>query len=411
MARPINPTPPLRYHKPSRSWYIFTRGRRVHLGGNKRVAESKRLQMIGASLGGAAPESAKTAATGGLTLAAALAQFREWAPSRYHDSRAIYRFDSAISAAVAVHGGTPADAIDGQAVEDIREHLLADVCNRTGRPLARGYVNDLVRAVKTMFAWLKRRRLVAANTLSEVRQVRALAPGDGGRETNPVPPVADWVVAATVCECSPTVRAMVALQRATGMRPGELCSMRRRDLSTSPAEVLAVPGQSRAVAAVEVDGVPIWFYVPAKHKNLHRGKMRAVAIGPDGQRALAPFLDRNPDDYLFRPADEISPAEGRALRVGPCYCPRSYHNAIVRAVARANRIRKQAAERGLVPVFVQIPHWSPNQLRHAAAEAVAEKVDAESAANMLGHSASRRALDAYVQGCILRAAETAAKVG
>lgn len=406
MARTASKTPALRYHKQTRRYYIFTGGKRVYLGSHKGTAANRRLEIVASIIEGKPAPVAIASASGGTTLARALADFRLWALTHYTDSRAIARFDAVIAAAIAEHGETPADQFDGQGVEDIRNALT----NRKPE-LARGYINCLIRALKTAFAWMKRRKIVCANTLAEVRQVRALMAGEGGRETTPIPPVEDWVIEATRRECSRTIRAMIDLQRATGMRPGELCRMRRCDLTTLPSEVLPIPGQRRTIKAMEAEGVPIWWYVPARHKNLHRGKMRIVPIGPDGQQILKPFLDRAHDNYIFRPADDLSLARQKALRAGPCYDVRAYHNAIVRAVGRANRVRKQAVERALVPLFVSVPPWSPNQLRHAALEDAADRLDPEHAAAIGGHSASMRALDAYVQATIKKAASAAAKVG
>lgn len=406
MARTASKTPTLRYHKQTKRYYIFGGGKRVYLGGHKGTAAKRRLEIIACMIEGTPPTVAFASASGGTTLARALTEFRKWAPTHYTDNRAIARFDAVIAAAIAAHGETPADQFDGQGVEDVRTVLTSR------KPeLSRGYINCLIRALKTAFAWMKRRKIVCANTLAEVRQVKALMAGDGGRETTPIPPVEDWVVEATRRECSCTIRAMIDLQRLTGMRPGELCRMRRCDVSTSMAEVLPIPGQRRTIKAVEAEGVPIWRYVPSKHKNLHRGKMRIVPIGPDAQKVLLPFLERAPEDYIFRPSDDLSPARHKALCAGPCYNVRAYHNAIVRAVGRANRLRKEAAEKGLVPLFVRVPSWSPNQLRHAALEDTADRIDAEHAAAIGGHSASMRALDSYVQATIRKAASAAAKVG
>lgn len=409
MARPVSKTPPLRYHKPTRNWYVFTGGKRIYLGRNKPTAEQRRLQIIGATIQGQPVDAATVAGAGGMTLSEALIAFREYANSHYSDDRARMRYKSIIEATVKVHGATPADRFDGQCVDDVRAELLS---RTKPKKLSRKYINCLIRALKTAFAWMRRRKIVSANTLAEVREVKALMPGEGGRETLPIPPVEDWVIDATSRECTPTIRAMIDLQRITGMRPGELVIMRPCDLTTDANQSIHVPGQNRTIRAMDFDGVLVWFYVPPRHKTMHRGKMRIVPIGPAGQAILKPFLSRrDPSDYVFKPSIDLSAGQCRALCVGDYYPVRSYHNAIGRAVIRANKMRRQAVERGLIPAFIEVPAWHPNQLRHAAAESVAEKIDAESAANLLGHSASRRALDSYIQACIKRAGETAAKIG
>ena len=112
-------------------------------------------------------------------------------------------------------------------------------------------------------------------------------------------PVDDAHAAATLPHLPRQVRAIVELQRFTGARPGETCSMRGRDRSTA--------GE-------------IWEYRPAEHKTAHRGKGRTVFIGPAAREALRPWLRPDPTEHLFKPreAAEERPAAMRGPEVeGP----------------------------------------------------------------------------------------------
>ena len=75
---------------------------------------------------------------------------------------------------------------------------------------------------------------------------------------------------------------MVRLQRLTGARPGEICSLRPLDLDTSG---------------------DVWRYIPEKHKTSHRGRERIILIGPRGQSILRPYLLRAADAFCFSPQE------------------------------------------------------------------------------------------------------------
>ena len=93
---------------------------------------------------------------------------------------------------------------------------------------------------------------------------QSLAP-DRPRVT--VAPVADVEWAYPYLHPREPVRAIyeaiLRVQLLTGMRPGELCRL--------------TPGQLDRTADV-------WVYAPAGHKNRHRGKRRAVDVGPRHKR-------------------------------------------------------------------------------------------------------------------------------
>jgi integrase len=73
---------------------------------------------------------------------------------------------------------------------------------------------------------------------------------------------------------------MVQLQALTGMRPDEVCSMRKGDIDTTGK---------------------LWTYKPARHKTAHHGIDRTIYLGPKAQAVVAPFLGPNLSEYLFSP--------------------------------------------------------------------------------------------------------------
>jgi hypothetical protein len=151
-------------------------------------------------------------------------------------------------------------------------------------------------------------------------------------------------------------------------------------------------------------GVPIWFFRPESHKTEHHDIDRAIFLGPRAQEILRPFLFRDPGAFLFSPKEavEAQRARQRAQRkskVQPSqvcrkksrpkkqpkerYTRDSYTRAISYAIARANRERLQF---GPIRLSDYIPHWAPNQLRHALATEARQQFGLEAAQIILGHS-------------------------
>jgi integrase len=97
----------------------------------------------------------------------------------------------------------------------------------------------------------------------------------------------------------------------------------------------------------------IWIYCPPEHKTAWRDDTRKVPLGKPEQVLIAPYL--------------VGKTAGQAVfctRRGEQYDPKSYCDAIARAIVRANRS---------LPDDQKIPHWTPYQLRHAGVtELVAE---------------------------------------
>ena len=91
---------------------------------------------------------------------------------------------------------------------------------------SRPYINTAVKRIRATFRWAVSFEFVPANVLHALQSVEPLKFGRcTAPEPEPVTPVADEVVAATLAYLPPSVRAMVELQRLTGMRPGEVCAL------------------------------------------------------------------------------------------------------------------------------------------------------------------------------------------
>lgn len=290
--------------------------------------------------------------------------------------------------------------------------------------LCRNEVNRRMALIKQMFKWAVSEELVPPAVFQGVSTVRNLSKGrTAAVDYEPVGPVPDAVVDRTLEHLPPTVAAMVRLQLATGMRPGELVAMRPCDLTTTGA---------------------VWEYRPASHKSEHKDRDRVVMIGPRGQAILGPFLGLELTAPVFSPkrAMEAQAAERRAGRKTPlwpshvkaqaarkrtrgprkpgdAYSVESYRNAVYRACDQANPhpsldrvpvIRMTAEQKAEFVAWRNEHRWHPNQLRHSAATAIRREFGIEVSRAVLGHSDSE-VTAIYAERDLTAAREAASRLG
>jgi integrase len=119
-------------------------------------------------------------------------------------------------------------------------------------------VNKQVGRIKRVFKWAEAQEMIPVAVVQSLACVQGLQRGrTEARETEPVKPVAEEIVNATLPYLWPTVRAMVELQRLAGMRPGEV----------------------RAMQLSEIDRTgDVWIYRPTCHKMAQAGRTREIPM-------------------------------------------------------------------------------------------------------------------------------------
>jgi integrase len=399
--------PKLQFHGATRQGRIWLHGRDVYLGpwgdGDKHHPSAACLaayhRAVAEWLGSGATAAARAVPAPQRTVTQVLVPYLAFARDYYRDADGsdtgqYERVVAALAPVEALYGDTPADEFDSLKLKAVRAELLRRPSRKDpAKRLARGYVNNLIGCVQTAFTWLASERLVADAVAASLRTVTALRRGKGGVEAPPVLPADPAAVEATLPHLLPVVRAMVELQRLTGMRPGEVCRLTPAEVSTDPARPIVVTHGDRPqkVAALRVGETLVWVYGPSRHKTCGKGKARLVAIGPQGQAVLGPYLaDREPGAHCFCPVEsvrlfhcqkraarksKVQPSQVdrsrpyRRTRPGPFYTPDSYRHAVQRACRRAG-----------------VPLWSPNQLRHTVADMVSERHDEDTASAVLGNT-------------------------
>ena len=131
-------------------------------------------------------------------------------------------------------------------------------------------------------------------------------------------PIRDVLRTLKDTKLHPHVRAMCLVQLRTGMRPGEVCTLKGSEIDTNKSP---------------------WVCRPEEWKGSWREKDRVIAIGPRAQLILLPYLN---DGYLFTP-NRRKALHGQPWRV------LSYCRALTDAQDRQG-----------------VPHWTPQQLRKRA---------------------------------------------
>lgn len=384
MPRRPQEMPPLRPHKATGVWYVVLDGHRHYLGKDQAKAEEGRRRLLAERLL-AGPGPLPDVRAGRVSVAEVVLACRLEANRRYSPGQ-LPRVRQALAAVTELYASTAADAFGCVQLDAVRTWLLSRPHQRRqGQSLSRNYVNRLVGVVQTLWAWAALKGLVPPEKARDLQLLEAVRKGQGGRETPRVLAVAPDLVERTLPACAPVVRAMIRVQQFTGMRPGEVCALLRREISTSPAERIQVP-DGPAIAAVDVAGVTIWLAAPGAHKTSWKGKVRIIAVGPRAQAELQPYLGRPADATVFSPA-------------GLPRCRRDYYTTDSYDAVLARACRKAG-----------LPHWAPNQLRHAAGDAAANAFDQHHAQAVLGHS-TPSTTSTYIDALIAKAAAVAVRLG
>lgn len=268
--------------------------------------------------------------------------------------------------------------------------------------LSRKVVNQRVKRIQRMFRWAVSKQLIQPSIYAAVSALEGLKQWrSDARETEPVRPVARAVVEETLPLLQPMVADMVRLQLETGMRSGEMVTMRAIDIDTTGK---------------------VWLYKPKDHKTQHHGHGRVVTIGPRAQEIISRYLTVDTQAYLFSPArcmDErraalrlarktpVQPSQrdrskSSAKRTpGSRYTTESYGKSIAAAIKRYNAKR---------PESEHVPHWHPHQLRHTRALEIKRKHGLDKARQVLGHS-SPVVTEMYAGIDVASAAEVMAEMG
>jgi integrase len=250
---------------------------------------------------------------------------------------------------------------------------------------------------------------------------------------NRVRPVAAPHIEAVLPFLSRQVVAMVRLELLSGIRSGELCGMRIKDIDRTPL---------------------IWTYSPERHKTWHHEHERVIRFGMRAKAILEPFLTdgRDPSAFVFSPVQAEAERHEQLRRdrktpVQPSQVKRadrsrrrrrrrpphehfnagSYRRAIDRACAQAfpppPLLAKQDDETvaewmarlspdqvNQLKTWRKAHSWHPHQLRHSFATNIRREFGPDAALVLLGDKTTRM-VDVYAEMDEAKANMVIAEVG
>ncbi len=334
------------------------------------------------------------AATGDLTIHELLIGYWRHAEAYYRKNgkptSQLSRIKLALKPVKALYGHTIAKDFGPLALKAVRDKMIQDQWTR-------GFINSCVGCIKRVFKWGVENELVPPSVFHGLQAVPGLKRGrTEARETEKIRPAPDKDVDATLPYLTRAVRTMVQVQRLAGMRPSEVVTMRPCDIDRTAKK-------------------KTWVYRPESHKTEHHDIARVIFLGPKAQAELAPFLlGRPPETYLFSPQEMIAEFRAkqrseRKTKVQPSQVNRKKRHperqpGVCYSVDTYRRAIEQACQRH------GIPHWHPNQLRHAKATEIRRVAGLDAARVVLGHR-SPQVTEVYAEIDVDKAEAVMAKMG
>lgn len=341
-----------------------------------------------------------------LTVGALCAEYLKSAEQYYRNknqpgktSKSVALVRSSLRHVVALYRWVPAENFGPKALLTVRAEMIKnggkfyDRHKRVIRTVrySRTHINKMVGVIKRAFKWAVGEELIEAEVWQKLQAVVGLQYGrSDARETDPVRPVDPAILAETLKHLPPIVAAMVEIERLSGMRPGEVVTMRPCDIT------------------FDLSGCAC--YRPSTHKMQYKGRERRIYLGPQAVAILRPFLDRPSDQFCFSPAevvewrrqqkrkarktpygashrrrDEKKRKTEPKRRPGARFETASYGRAIT-AATKAAFPTPAGLDKAQAQDWRRRHDWNPNQLRHAWATRMRELEGIEAASVGLGHA-------------------------
>ncbi|HWB14334.1 MAG TPA: hypothetical protein VG826_34230 [Pirellulales bacterium] len=299
MPRLVHAVPKYRHHKASGQAVVTISGTDHYLGpwrSKKSHAEYDRLISEWTAAGRPARGVERTGVTVVELCAAYLCRAEDYYRKNGQPTRSIERVRLALAVLRRTYGDTPVADFTPVSLEALQKQLVVE-----GK--SRPYVNALVAQIKRVFKRGVAILLVPPVVLTAIEAVEGLKKHrTTAREPEPIGPVPDSVVDATLAELAPVVADMVRFQRLTGARPGEICSLRPCDVDRTD---------------------DVWVYRPASHKTPASWTGSGHLHRSEGKKTARPLHAAAGRRVLFQPG-----RESRGAQRAPACSPKNEGTAV-----------------------------------------------------------------------------------
>lgn len=376
------------HHKPTNQAYVRIDGRFHYLGTYDSQSSHKEFDRIMAKFHSGRFDSDSESITVNRLVVLYLDHAQVYYQKNGQPTSEVHAIRSAMKPLVKACGSLKVSRFGPPQLIKVREMMIENGWVRTT-------VNANVKRIKAMLKWAVVQGRIEASVWDHCKAVDGLKKDrTNAKESEPVRPVEKAVVEATKPFLSAELQTMIELQLLTGMRPGEVCAMRLADIDTSE---------------------DVWVYRPLSHKTQHRGKERAIPIGPKAQLLLKPYMNREKAVFLFSPAE--SEAKRNATRKADRQSPMTPSQASRTRkeqplVTAGDHYRRDSYTKAIARAckLAKVDHWSPNQLRHTYATEVTRLFTLDAARTVLGHSEANTTL-IYAERDLSQACRVAATIG
>ena len=229
------------------------------------------------------------------SLAGVLVAWVKYCREIYHDPRELNYYCELLVRLLRPYQAMAAGQIRSSHIKHIRDELVREAIETDNR--SRPYINKIINSLGDLFQWAAEENLVDDSLAATVQKIKPLtrktAPGLRGKKTvvaAPADPVGKAIDAA-----NPTVAALLAIHRLTGMRPKELATM--------------------SWQAIDTDR-DVWKYYPANKNDWRDGEhfARYVFLGSRAQAILHEYQASRPDpggEFIFSPREAWALTEER----------------------------------------------------------------------------------------------------
>lgn len=350
MGRKVKFPPSVLAHKPSGRDRVRWAGKEYWLGpsgSDESRREYARLVKLFAEQPDAAP-APKPPDAARITVNEAVAIWDEKG-SAAHSAKEVKSYRRALLVVCRVAGRDKLADFGRASLKAVQEAMMSGSwmkdkerarLERLGRPAdwCAAVVNRQIVRVRTVWRWLADEGIASEESVGKLCLLKGVKKTDRRARHRPKvrPATQADLDAVSALIRSSGVRALLAAQWWTAARSGELRGMRAGDLDTS--------GE-------------VWLYRPRSHKNAWREQDRTIAIGPEGQKVIAPKL-----------AGKRGSAHVFVNRKGKPYTAEAYARIVNRAAHKAGR-----------------PWFRPLCLRHGARLRVTRAMSLDHARSVLGH--------------------------
>lgn len=249
--------PSYRRHKPTGHAVVTINGRDIYLGKwNSAASKGEYDRLIAEFLA----NGRRLQSDADATVVEVLNAYRKFAENYYRkDGRVTSEYGCILESLKIVrelYGRKIANDFGPLALKAVRERMV-------DKGWSRGHINKSIGRIRRCFKWAVENELVRRDMYHGLMAVSGLRKGRSeAREPDPVMPVDDATVQATLPHLTPIVADMIRFQRITGCRPQDVCNLRPCDVDTS--------GE-------------VWLYRPSTHKTEHHGRNESSRSDPKGR--------------------------------------------------------------------------------------------------------------------------------